>query len=123
MATINLTTQLFENLTDQEANELQVWVEDAVLRGKFPPTHPNLIQQWFLAFSYNPDQQLLVFSVALPQRVLLSLLHKRDQEFGELPHFCTLPFLKYDKCWLPMESPLQDVSLVRLSRYKRPWVI
>lgn len=91
MTTINLATQLFEGLTDQEANDLQGWVEGAVLRGKFPPKHPNLIQEWFSVFNYNPDQQLLVFSTALPQRVLLSLLKRREEEFSKLCEMVGVP--------------------------------
>lgn len=84
MSIINLTTQLFEGLTDQEAKELQEWAEGAVLRGYLPPKHPDLIQEWFSVFSYDSNRQLLVVSTALPQRVLLSLLKRRDAEFSEL---------------------------------------
>jgi hypothetical protein len=91
MATINLTTQLFEGLTDQEANELQAWAEGVVLRGEFPPKHPALIEKWFVAFNHNSDRRLLVISTALPQRVLLSLLKKRDKEFAELCELVNMP--------------------------------
>jgi hypothetical protein len=84
MATINLATQLFEGLTDQEANELQAWAEGVILHGHFPPKHPNLIEQWFVIFGHNADRRLLVISTALPQRVLLSLLLRRDAEFRVL---------------------------------------
>jgi hypothetical protein len=84
MATINLTTQLFEGLTDQEANELQTWVEGVVLRGTIPPEDPNPIKQWLVVFGHNQDRRLLVISTALPQRVLLSLLLRRDAEFKVL---------------------------------------
>jgi hypothetical protein len=83
MATLNKTTKLFEDLTDQEAKDLQVWVEGVMLQGTFPVTHPSLIEQWLLAFGFRSSESLLlVISTVLPQHILLSLLRKRDQEFG-----------------------------------------
>jgi hypothetical protein len=85
MATINKTTKLFEDLTDQEAKELQEWVEGVVFRGTFPVDHPDLIEHWLTAFGFRSNENtLLVISTVLPQRVALSLLARRDQEFGEV---------------------------------------
>lgn len=91
MATVNLTTQLFEGLTDQEADELQSWVEGVVLRGVFPPKHPDTIEQWFVIFGYDSDHRLLVFSTALPQRVLLSLLKRKDEQISKLCELIHMP--------------------------------
>jgi len=81
MARINKTTQLFEDLTDQEAKELQMWVETVMLRG-FLPTRPPLIDQWFDEVSL--EESLLSLSTVVPQKILMSLLMKRDHEFGEV---------------------------------------
>lgn len=54
---------------------------------------------------------------------------QRRQEFYasgehhcELPRFCSTPFLEYNECWLPMDGP-KYIPLVRVPRYKRPWVV
>ena len=79
MATINLTTKLFENLTDQEAKELQEWVEEVMIQGCVRHPSPILVDQWIKVFALNAT--LLVFSTVVPQIILLSILAKRDSEF------------------------------------------
>ena len=81
MATINKTTQLFEGLTDQEAKDLQMWVEAVMLRG-FLPTRPPLVDQWLDEMSL--EESLLNLSTVVPQKILMSLLMRRDSEFGEV---------------------------------------
>jgi len=85
MASINKITKLFEGLTDQEAKELQMWVDGVVFRGTFPVNHPDLIERWLITFGFRSNKNtLLVISTVLPQHVALSLLAKRDNEFGEV---------------------------------------
>lgn len=41
----------------------------------------------------------------------------------ELPRFCSRAFRNYSEVYLPMECPTPKRPRVRVSRYKRPWVI
>lgn len=84
MATINLTTKLFENLTDQEANDLQAWVESVMLHGRIPEEHNELVTQWVQIFSPQEGLILLTLSTIVPQWILLSLMFKKDAEFRAL---------------------------------------
>lgn len=91
MATINLTTKLFENLTDQEAKDLQGWVESVVLRGKIPEERNELIAQWVKIINPQEGALLLVLSTVVPQWVLLSLMAKKDAEFAEVCKLVHMP--------------------------------
>jgi hypothetical protein len=76
---INKTTQLFEELTQDEADPLLAWAEDVVLRGDFPPIDPPWLSAWLDTMGYDARQRLLLISTAIPQRVLLSVAHyQRD---------------------------------------------
>ena len=75
--TINMQTQLFENISDDEAERMWIWARNMVLHGHFPPLDPPWITQWLEAFGYDDRQRLLLISTALPQRVLLSLCERQ----------------------------------------------
>ena len=72
---VNTVTQLWENLNAGEIQEMRAWSEDAVLRGKLPPSDPPWLLLWYKEMGYSLDRdRLLLQSVAVPQRVLLSIV-------------------------------------------------
>ncbi len=71
---INTATMLFTDLTSSQADEMQCWAEDVVLRGVIASPQPEWVTEWFKACGFDERQGLLVVSTALPQRVLLSVL-------------------------------------------------
>lgn len=75
---INDQTLLFEQLTEEEKDELRTWVEAVVLKGYFPQPEPLWVGVWAVKAGYNPTQKLLVLSTVLPLRILLSLLPPRQ---------------------------------------------
>jgi hypothetical protein len=113
MATINKSTKLFEELTDQEAQDLQVWVEGVMFRGTFPVNHPDLIEQWLTIFGFRLNENtLLVISTVLPQHVLMSLLSRRDQEFGEVcKELHVAPFFGHTGVMGAIKSLVEAVDL------------
>jgi hypothetical protein len=79
---INTETLLFEDITPEEAADMQLWAEDCLLRGKLRSEEedPPWIKAWFTMLGYTPTQRLLLQSTAFPQRVLLSLVHYLQRE-------------------------------------------
>jgi len=71
---VNQTTQLFDDLTLTEAEELSITVKEAVLCGS--SLYENqAFRSWCASLGYSEKQYLLVMSTAFPQRALLSLLY------------------------------------------------
>jgi hypothetical protein len=83
MATINQKTKLFEGLTDQEAKDLQIWVEGLYFRGTITSKQP-MIHQWLDFFGVGTASIADALVDEVGPKVLLSLLAKRDNEFGEV---------------------------------------
>lgn len=67
---INDQTLLFEQLTEEEKDELRTWAEAVVLKGYFPQPEPPWVGVWAVKAGYNPTQKLLVLSTVLPLRIL-----------------------------------------------------
>lgn len=65
---------LFRDFTAQESAEMKQWATDIVLHGKVAYPDPEWVTAWMQAHCYDERQRLLTLSVALPQRVLLSLV-------------------------------------------------
>lgn len=73
-------TQLFDNLTLVEAEELWVAVRETVLHGR--SLYENqAFRAWCTEMGYTENQYILLMSTAFPQRALLSLL-ERSQKFS-----------------------------------------
>lgn len=77
---INPQTLLFEDLSDDEREELRSYAEAVVLEGRFPQPEPFWVAIWAVHAGYDHRQKLLVMSTALPQRILLSLLPPRQTQ-------------------------------------------
>lgn len=65
---------LFRDFTAQEAAEMKKWATDIVLHGKIAYPDPEWVTSWMQVHNYDERQRLFTLSVALPQRVLLSLV-------------------------------------------------
>lgn len=101
------------------------------LQGPYPSNTPHLakveyLHSYYLSPTYfecddcrrKPGSPTLC-SDCLKRRTEFS---KGGNHYCEFPRFCAIPFLKYGECGLPMECP-PYVHPVRLSRYKRSWLI
>lgn len=75
---INKQTQLWEDLTTDESEEMLRWAEDVVLRGKIAHPIPDWLVLWLSEFNFDDRQYLLLMSTALPQKVLLSVLNAKQ---------------------------------------------
>jgi hypothetical protein len=74
---INAQTQLFEDISDDEAEQMLVWARNVVLHGEFPALDPPWMAEWLKTFGYDERQRLMMINTALPQRVLLSLCERQ----------------------------------------------
>lgn len=70
---VDPTTQLFEELTDHQAQELQRYGEAIMLRGDLSQK-PQTVEQWCEVCDYRDDRFLLVAATVLPARIFYSLL-------------------------------------------------
>lgn len=77
---INPTTLLFEDLTDDEREELRSYAESVVIDGVFPQPEPHWVAFWAVMAGYDHRQKLIVMSTVLPQRILLSILPPRQKQ-------------------------------------------
>ena len=79
---VNLKTLMFEDMTDEEAEDLYVRVRALVLKGEGFPLSDPFFQTWVKAGGYDERQALMMFSTAYPQRALLSIVaHNRGLTF------------------------------------------
>lgn len=81
---IDPTTMLFQDLTDQEATELQRYGEQLMLRGIVPNPQPEMITEWFVKCGLDQRQGLLVVSTVLPSRIFYSLLLRTQTILNEV---------------------------------------
>lgn len=65
---------LFRDFTTQEAKEMKEWATNIVLHGNVAHPDPDWVTAWMEFERYDERQRSLAISVALPQRVLLSLV-------------------------------------------------
>lgn len=79
---INPTTLLFEELTDDEADQILLIAEDLVLRGKTPWPQPPWLVEW-LSTAGNESQGLMMLGTAFPQRALLSFIRHYDAWYSK----------------------------------------
>jgi hypothetical protein len=72
---INKATQLWEDLTADDVSKMKTWVESVVLHGTCAYPNPDWLMLWFSELEFNTDrQQLLLQPIAVPQRILLSIV-------------------------------------------------
>lgn len=75
---VNSKTMLFEDMTDEEAEDLQKVCEHLVLDGAFDGNARHFFEKWRKGSGLTEDQGLLTMSIAFPQRALLSLVFHRS---------------------------------------------
>lgn len=73
---IDTKTMLFDDLSDQEADDLLIEVTKLVLDGT-SVYDTTAFKTWCNTFGYGDREALLVMATAYPQRVLLSLLKRK----------------------------------------------
>lgn len=77
---VNPVTKLWEELTPQEAVDLRQWAENVVLCGKLAYPDPPWLTLWYETLGYRAEhQRIMMQSTAVPQFVLLSLVHSLEQ--------------------------------------------
>lgn len=75
---INNQTMLFEDLSDEEARDLQMTCEWIVLAGKIDGNARRWFEIWRKGCGLSEDQAMLMISTAFPQRALMSLVLRKS---------------------------------------------
>lgn len=77
---LNTDTLMFEGLDHEEADQMESYCHDLVLKGVRPKKDPPWVDEWLKASRTEPHMALLVLTTAMPQRLLLSVLaFRKDQ--------------------------------------------
>jgi len=66
---------LFDDLTDEEAQDLEEFATEIVLQGRVDVAHPAFVI-FKQAIGVENVKQMLIYSTSFPQRALLSLLKR-----------------------------------------------
>ena len=74
---VDNTTRLFEDLTDEECDEIAVFFERVLLTKEVPDILPAWAMQWLHRFEPNTRIQQVMLS-SLPAYALLSVIRHRD---------------------------------------------
>lgn len=74
---IDPKTLLFHDLTPDDARSMLAWARQVVLQGHLPPD-PPWVAPWMTIAKYDDSQRLLVLSLILPLRALLSVLETNE---------------------------------------------
>ena len=85
---INKTTLEFEDLNQEERDELLRLAKDIVRKGIVPPWHENpIIEKWMNEGGLDKYQYLLFISTVFPSRALLAVVeydesrkHKKEKD-------------------------------------------
>lgn len=100
---IDPVTLLFEDLTDDEAEDLLSWSARVVLHGEVHPC-PPWVDLWIAVGGYDDRQRLLLVATALPARALLSVARRSSSRRRPTPLFSpAAPRLRDEDA--PQKSP------------------